>query len=124
MGESSHRSTAAAGQHCVGAAGDRRERGAQNLIGGHGFRKAKRSRDNNALRARAHAPDVGSAADDHFNPGRLRGSGLFGRLSRDLRSLLARVLQGAKTCDGLGALDLAPAEIEDARHQPFLSFLA
>jgi hypothetical protein len=41
-----------------------------------------------------------------------------------LSRLPARAFQYAKTGDGLGALDVATAKIEDARHQPFLSFLA
>ena len=91
---------------------------------GHGLGEAERSGDENALRALAHARDIGGAADDHFNAGRFSGRRLVRRLGRHLSRLPARAFQRAKTRDGLGALDVATAEIEDARHQPFLSFLA
>jgi hypothetical protein len=122
--ESPHRFAAAARQHRIGAPGDRRERRAQNLVGGYGFGEAERSGDENTLRAFAHARDIGSAADDHFNTGRFRARRLVRRLGRHLSRLLAQAFQRAKTGDGLGALDVATAEVEDARHQPFLSFLA
>ena len=122
--ESPHGFAATACQHRVGASGDRREGGAQNFVGGHGLGKAERSGDENKLRALAHAPDIGGATDDHFNAGRFRGGGLVRRLGRHLRRLVANAFQRAKTRGGLGALDVATAEIEDARHQSFLSFLA
>ena len=49
---------------------------------------------------------------------------LVRRFSRHLGRLPAQDFQRAKTCDGLDALDVSTAEVEDARHQPFLSFLA
>ena len=122
--ESPHRFAAPARQHRVGAPGDRRERGAQNLVGGHGFGEAERSGDKNALRAFAHPRDIGGAADDHFNARRFSGRPLVRSLGRNLSRLPARAFQRAKTCNGLNAFDVATAEIEDARHQLFLSFLA
>jgi hypothetical protein len=122
--ESPHCFAAPAGQHSVGAAGDRPEGGAHNLVGGHGFGEAERSGDKNALGAFAHARDISGAADHHFNTGRFSGRRLVRRLGRHLSRLPARAFQRAKTRDGLDALDVATAEIEDARHQPFLSFLA
>jgi hypothetical protein len=119
-----HRFGAAAGQHRIGASGDRREGGAQNLVGGHGLGEAKRRGDEDALRALAHARDISGAADDHFNTGGFGGGRLVRRLGRYLSRLPTRAFQHAKTGDGLGALDVATAEVEDARHQPFLSFLA
>ena len=68
--------------------------------------------------------DISGAADDHFNTGGFGGGRLVRRLGRYLSRLPARAFQYAKTGDGLGALDVATAKIEDARHQPFLSFLA
>jgi hypothetical protein len=122
--ESPHRFGTPAGQHRVGAPRDRPEGGAQNFVGGHGFGEAERSGDENALRALAHARHIGGAADDHFNAGGFGGGGLVRRLGRHLSRLLAQAFERAKTGDGLGALDVATAEVEDARHQPFLSFLA
>jgi hypothetical protein len=72
----------------------------------------------------AHARDVGGAADDHFDASRFGGGRLVRRLGCHLSRLPARAFQRAKTGDGLGALDVATAKIEDARHQAFLSFLA
>jgi hypothetical protein len=77
-----------------------------------------------ASRALAHSTEIGRPANDHFYPGCLGGGRLVRRFGCHLSRRPARALQRAKTCDGLGALDVAPAEIEDARHQPFLSFLA
>ena len=123
-GERPHRLVAAACQHGVGAPGHRRDRSAQNLVGGHGLGEAERGGDEDALRALAHGCDMGGAADDHLDARRFGRGRLLRRLGRHLRGLPARASQRAQTRDRLAALDVAAAEIEDARHQAFLSFLA
>jgi hypothetical protein len=96
----------------------------RNLVGGHGFGEAERSGDENALRAFAHTRDIGGAAGDHFNARHFGCRRLVRRFGCHLGRLPARTFQRAKARDGLGAFDVATAEIEDARHQSFLSFLA
>ena len=85
--------------------------------------EAERGGHEDAPRSLAHARDIGGAADDHLDAGCFGRGRLVRRLGRDLRARAPAALQRAQSGDRLAALDVAAAEIEDARHQPFI-FLA
>jgi hypothetical protein len=113
---------AAPRDHGVGAGGDRAEGGAQDLVAGNRIGEPERRGDENAARAFAHARHVDGATDDHLDAGGFDGGRFVGSLGRYLRGAPPASLERPKTGDRLAALDLASAEVEDARHQRFNFF--
>ena len=118
-----HRVVAAPGDDRIGPGRDRAERRPQDLVCGDRIGKAEGGRHEHLLRSLADARDVGRAADRHLDAGRLGRRCFIGGFGGHLRGMIAAALEGAQPGDGLAALDVAAAEVEDARHQPFI-FLA
>jgi hypothetical protein len=123
VGELADDVLAPSGNHCVRTCRDGAQGGAQELIAGDRVRKAEGGGDENSTRSLAHARHVRGAADDHLDASGFGGGGLVRGIRRNLRGPPAATFQGAEAGDCLAALDIAAAEIENARHQPFI-FLA